>query len=137
MGRLVIAALLGAGLLAGTSRAAGERYALLVGVRQYARAELTALDYTENDAEGLGRVLKRAGYKRVVLMTQRSGAEDKKRLPSSANIRRELAALLALCRPEDTVVVGVCGHGLQFARATSPTSAPWTRPSRTARPCSR
>ncbi|MBY0228862.1 MAG: caspase family protein, partial [Gemmataceae bacterium] len=85
MGRYAILAAL---LLSLPARA--DRYALLVGIKEYDGAELTPLDYTENDAEGLGKVLSRAGYKRVVLMTQRSAGDDKTLLPTGKNIRREM-----------------------------------------------
>src|SRR4051794_18738720 len=52
----------------------GEKYALLVGVRQYDPNELRPLAYSEPDVVELEQVLKGAGYRRVVLMTQTEGA---------------------------------------------------------------
>src|SRR4051794_32665498 len=69
---------------------AGQRYALLVGVRQYDRSQLTSLNFTENDVAALAELLRNAGYKRVVLMTQKRGADEARYLPTAANIRREL-----------------------------------------------
>jgi tetratricopeptide (TPR) repeat protein len=85
-----------------------------VGVRQYDKVELRNLDYTENDVTVLAKMLRAAGYRRVVLMTQTHGAAQARYLPTAANIRRELRGLLEDRRPEDTVIVAFCGHGLQF-----------------------
>ena len=42
---------------------AGEKYALLVGVRQYDPNELRSLPYAEPDVEELGALLRDAGYR--------------------------------------------------------------------------
>jgi uncharacterized caspase-like protein len=93
----------------------GERYALLVGVREYDKSELRPLKYTEDDVTALAAVLKEAGYARVVLMTQAEGANKLRFLPTAENIRVELKGLLEDRRPEDTLVVAFAGHGVQFA----------------------
>jgi tetratricopeptide (TPR) repeat protein len=120
---------IGAGVLlllgAGHARAArGERYALLVGVKQYDRSELTPLSFTENDVTVLAELLKVGGYKRVVLLTQTRGAFEARYLPTAANIRRELKGLLEDRTAQDTVVVGFCGHGVQFAGSDEPYFCP-------------
>ncbi len=53
---------------------AGERYAFLVGVREYEPTELTSLEYTEKDVTDLAAALKQAGYpaENIVLMTKPS-----------------------------------------------------------------
>src|SRR5262249_41878577 len=78
-------------------RTTGEKYALLVGVRQYNKNELRNLPYAENDVEGLAQVLLRNGYRKenVVLMTQKVGATtDTDLLPTTANIREQIKLLL-------------------------------------------
>src|SRR5436190_1102466 len=102
----------------------GEKYALLVGVRKYNSSELTPLEYTENDVRVLAEVLRGAGFKRVVLMTQKEGAREPRFMPSSANIRRELKTLLGERKPRDTVVIAVCGHGIQFGGSDEPYFCP-------------
>src|ERR1700686_1371662 len=74
----------------------GRQYALLVGVRNYNKDELHSLPYTENDAMELGQVLRDAGYKRVVVMTQTEAAKegDNELLPEGRHIRDQLDALL-------------------------------------------
>jgi WD40 repeat protein len=117
-------ALLGLGLLAGLLTAApalaqspkGENYAFLVGVRQYNKHELRNLPYAEADVEELARVLLQNGYRKenILVMTQKAGAADTDLLPTAANIRAMLKLWLADRRPEDKVIVGFAGHGVQF-----------------------
>ncbi len=94
---------------------AGRQYALLVGVRNYDKDQLRSLRYTENDVNGLAAVLKDAGYKRVVLMTQAEAAaeSDPELLPTGKNIRRQLQSLLEDRKPGDGVLVAFSGHGVQ------------------------
>jgi TPR repeat protein len=92
------------------------RYALLVGVRQYDKNELRDLPYAEPDVTELARVLRDAGYRpeNVVLMTQTAGAEYARSLPLAANVRKELRLLLRTRSRDDTVLVALAGHGVQF-----------------------
>jgi formylglycine-generating enzyme required for sulfatase activity len=92
----------------------GRRYALLVGVRNYKKDQLKSLKYTENDVNDLAQVLRDAGYKRVVLLTQKEGADKADLLPTGANIRDQLKGLLEDRKPEDRVLVVFSGHGVQF-----------------------
>ena len=103
--------------LLGISRAApplGEKYALLVGVREYDKNELRNLPYTEADVEALADVLRKAGYERVVLMTQTEGAKHTRFLPTAANIRKALKGLLEDRTENDGVLVAFAGHGVQY-----------------------
>src|SRR5512135_2623397 len=95
----------------------GEKYALLVGVRKYAKSsELRELHYTEHDMDVLAKVLHDGGYQpeNLVLTTQTLGAETTRFLPIAANFRRELKALLRDRIEADRVLVAIAGHGLQF-----------------------
>ena len=95
---------------------AGRQYALLVGVRNYDKDQLRSLQYTENDVNDLAAVLKDAGYKRVVLMTQSEAASqgDNTLLPTAKNVRKKLAAILDDRKPNDSVLIAFSGHGVQF-----------------------
>jgi sulfatase modifying factor 1 len=95
---------------------AGRKYALLVGVRNYDKDQLRSLRYTENDVNGMAAVLKDAGYKRVVLMTQAEAANagDNTLQPTAKNIRKKLAAILEDRKPEDAVLIAFSGHSVQF-----------------------
>jgi tetratricopeptide (TPR) repeat protein len=95
-------------------KAAGTRYALLVGVRPYDPAELRSLPYTENDVRELAAVLKAGGYEKIRLMTHSAASDDARLLPTGANIRRELEQLVEDCSEEDTILVAFAGHGVQF-----------------------
>src|SRR4051812_4893671 len=72
---------------------AGEKYALLVGVRQYDPNELRSLPYAEPDVTELAQVLKEAGYRQVVTLSQTAGATSFRFLPTSANIRTTLKGM--------------------------------------------
>ncbi|GEM_PF-3542403 len=74
----------------------GEKYALLVGVREYDPNELRSLPYAEADVEGLAQVLIESGYRErnVVVMTQKRGAARARSIPLAQNIRKELNLLL-------------------------------------------
>jgi uncharacterized caspase-like protein len=93
----------------------GDKYALLVGVRQYDSGDLRELAYAEADVAELAQVFLDQGYRRenVVLMTLTKGAESVRRLPMRDRIRRELKLLLQDRKQEDSVVVALAGHGVQ------------------------
>jgi Flp pilus assembly protein TadD len=97
--------------------ARAEKYALLVGVRQYSGRGLKPLTYTEADMVDLAKALQLCGFRpeNIVLMTQTVGAQKGERFqPESARIRRELQLLLQNRTAADTVFVGFSGHGLQL-----------------------
>jgi formylglycine-generating enzyme required for sulfatase activity len=95
----------------------GNRYALLIGVKDYDPNELHGLAYTEADVTELARTFQAGGYEpgNIVLMTQELGAKKARFLPLAANIRKELKLLLLDLEPADSVVVAFAGHGVQFA----------------------
>src|SRR5262245_56259685 len=72
---LVLIALLSESLPA---QAQGKKYALVVGVSEYDSSTFVNLKYTENDAEQLAAVLKKAGYDEVVVLTTARGKKDDK-----------------------------------------------------------
>lgn len=96
--------------------AKGNRYALLVGIKQYDPTELTNLQYAEDDVTGLAKLLEGAGYRpeNIMLMTQAGGAKNSRALPLAANIKKELELLLKGRTKDDVVLVAFAGHGVQF-----------------------
>ncbi len=95
----------------------GERYALLIGVRNYDKTSgLQPLQYTERDITELGQVLLQYGYRpeNVILMTDTEGARDPKFLPESRKIETQLKAVLRDRGKADQVMIAFSGHGLQF-----------------------
>jgi hypothetical protein len=99
-----------------SATSAGEQYALLVAVQQYDKAELTSLQFTENDITALADVLRDNGYseENIVLMTQTRGAQEARYAPFARNIKKELELLLREPTKDDTVLLAFSGHGIQF-----------------------
>ncbi len=93
-----------------------DRYALLVGVQNYGASELSSLKYTGNDVVELGSALRDAGYKldNVVVMTEILAGLRPQHKPTLANIRHELARLVDRCEKDDTLIIALAGHGVQF-----------------------
>ncbi len=95
---------------------AGERYAFLVGVNKYDPAQLNSLQYAESDVEELADVLVEAGYKpdNVVRMTLKSGTKEPRYLPDGSRIRKELTLLLNNLTKDDSIIIALAGHGVQY-----------------------
>ena len=94
-----------------------EEYLFLVGVKDYSqKGELTDLKYAEEDVHTLAQLFSDAGVPstNIVLMTQRVAANKARFAPSAEQIRNELDLLLKILKPEDSIIVGFSGHGLQF-----------------------
>ena len=91
------------------------RLALLIGVSSYQNPGFGDLPGAEPDIEGLARALEQAGMpsKAVVCLTNRSGARDPRRLPTAANIRKQLQRLASELKPDDSVWIALAGHGFQ------------------------
>jgi formylglycine-generating enzyme required for sulfatase activity len=91
-----------------------KKRALLVGVTKYNDARLTKLAYTENDVTKLAAELKECGFE-VTLLTNTLGAKDEAKMPTAANIRKELEKSLKGLGNKDTFLLALAGHGLCFA----------------------
>jgi formylglycine-generating enzyme required for sulfatase activity len=95
-----------------------EQYLFLVGVRDYSQTgELTDLKFAEDDVHTLADLFSKAGVPsdNIVIMTQRAAAASKSRFnPRSDLIMKELRLVLEELGPEDSIIVGFSGHGLQF-----------------------
>src|SRR5262249_40596903 len=110
----------GPALAQDTPKPLGEKYALLIGVRQYGENELRPLPFAEADVVEFGQVLRDSGYRpeNVVLLTQARGAENHRFLPLATNIRKELRLLLKNRTRADSVIVAFAGHGVEFRGAS-------------------
>jgi sulfatase modifying factor 1 len=104
--------------LARADEDAPRRFALLIGVKDYKGTGLSSLKYTENDAHDLADVLRRGGFRRVVVLSQRAAFEgkDKELFPTAANIRLHLRSILEDRKPGDTVLVSFSGHGAHLKK---------------------
>jgi formylglycine-generating enzyme required for sulfatase activity len=97
---------------AGSGR--GTQYALLVGCSEYNKGEFRKLPYTGNDVDGFRQALVETGFDRdnIVLLHDKSDATTYR--PLKVNILKQLELLLDGIRAEDTLVVALSGHGVQF-----------------------
>ena len=107
--------------VASTSRvspaAAGENYAVLVGVGDYDAKQLHKLPYSRNDILEFYDVLLQSGFKKdnVVLMHDDPAQPPPLRLlPESSRIRKQLTLMLAGRDEDDTLILAFAGHGVQF-----------------------
>lgn len=96
--------------------AAGEKYALLVGVREYPKSSLRRLDFAERDVEDLAKALRDAGFpdNNVRVLTQTRGRSNLRLMPDADNIRVALDLVLKGRTPNDTVLIALSGHGIQL-----------------------
>ncbi len=95
----------------------GERYALLVAVRDYHKASgLRPLTYTQDDVTAMADLLRQAGYRpeNVVLMTEACASKDSDLLPECNKILNQLKVLLRDRNKDDSVLVAMAGHGIYF-----------------------
>ena len=113
-----LAVLAGLSLLAPSAGAQekGKKYAVVVGVNAYDHASLTPLEYAENDAEELGRLLAqpKAGFTKVRVLTTARGKKKPADAPTAKNIQAALAEVYRGKTRRDTVLVALSGHGVQL-----------------------
>jgi len=89
------------------------RYALVIGVDQYADTQITTLGGASNDAKTLANALiKYAGFpaEQVTLLASDQPAE---RLPTRGNILRRLSNMAAVVPPEGLLLISFAGHGIE------------------------
>ena len=93
--------------------AAAKRYALIVGVDQYADTQITTLGGASNDAKTLANALiQYAGFpgEQVTLLASDQPAE---RQPTRGNILRRLSNMAAVIPPDGLLVISFAGHGIE------------------------
>jgi hypothetical protein len=89
------------------------RYALVIGVDQYADTQITTLGGASNDAKTLANALIRyAGFpaEQVTLLASDQPVE---RLPTRGNILRRLSNMAAVVPPEGLLLISFAGHGIE------------------------
>ena len=84
-----------------------QKYALLIGVKQYEHPEINEqkLAYPEVDAEALRDLLVQSGYEIDLLLGKKA---------TYANIQNKLEGISAKGGNDGVVVVGLFGHGIEF-----------------------
>ncbi|MDA1018376.1 MAG: caspase family protein, partial [Planctomycetota bacterium] len=85
-----------------------KKYALLIGVTKYSHAEMNKppLEYPEADAKAVGDFLKQHGYEVDLLLGSKATRET---------ILQKLELLGAKGNAQGAVVLGLWGHGVEFA----------------------
>jgi hypothetical protein len=90
-----------------------KRYALVIGVDQYADTQITTLGGASNDAKTLANALiQYAGFpsEQVTLLASDQPAE---RQPTRGNILRRLSNMAAVIPPDGLLLVSFAGHGIE------------------------
>jgi formylglycine-generating enzyme required for sulfatase activity len=101
---------------AGRQRKIINRYALLIGVDDYANC--AKLSYCGADQKELREELVRSGFvpDRVVLLHDR--ADENRYRPSKGNIERQLDIVSKLAGEDDLLILAFSGHGVQINKQT-------------------
>ncbi len=93
--------------------ATAKRFAIVIGVDQYADTQITTLGGASNDAKALARALiQYAGFpaEQVTLLSSDQPAE---RLPTRGNILRRLSNLAAVIPADGLLLLSFAGHGIE------------------------
>ena len=112
---VLIVSLLG-GLITSPAEA-GENYAFLVAVGDYDVKHLKPLAYTRNDILAFKEIIQACGFPKeniVLLHDNLKHLSSVKYLPNAKEIRKEFKLLLAKLKEDDTLIVAMAGHGIQF-----------------------
>lgn len=91
-----------------TPCAAADKYALLIGIKKYQRAQLNEAEikYPEADAAAVGKVLEASGYTVVTLLGQQA---------TRTAIEEALAELRNHGSAGGIVLIGLYGHGVRYS----------------------
>ena len=90
-----------------------KRYAIVIGVDQYADTQITTLGGASNDAKALAKALiQYAGFpsEQVTLLASDQPAE---RQPTRGNILRRLSNMAAVIPPDGLLLLSFAGHGIE------------------------
>src|SRR5215831_9506500 len=90
-----------------------KRYAVVIGVDQYADTQITTLGGASNDAKSLANALiQYAGFpnEQVTLLASDQPAE---RQPTRGNILRRLSNMAAVVPPDGLLLLSFAGHGIE------------------------
>jgi uncharacterized caspase-like protein len=90
----------------------GERWAVLIGVNEY--AELDNLQFCTKDAQALAEQLTEVGFPEENVFLVTDGSRDVKNLPTKSNIEARIRNVLAVAEPDDLVLVSFSGHGMHL-----------------------
>src|ERR1043165_4648275 len=93
----------------------GRQFAFLVACGDYDKTQLNPVTFTVPEMTAFRQVLIDSGVpdKNIVFLHDKTG-EPRRFLPVRENILKEFSLLMERLRPEDSVVVALSGHGVQF-----------------------
>ena len=94
------------------NKAQGEKWALLIGVDDYANAQ--DLEYCGADQRALREKLIQSGFAADNVYLLHDQAQDNKYRPSRGNIERQLDLVLKLAEKDDVLLLGFSGHGVHL-----------------------
>jgi uncharacterized caspase-like protein len=97
---------------------AGKRYAVCIGVDDYADPSIVKLSTARNDAADLGSRLVSAGWDKVFVLTDNVDYRNQD-FPNRTNIENRIALLADLVKSEDTIFVFFSGHGVSDSSGSS------------------
>ena len=115
-----------------TSVVRAENYAVIIGIGGYDEKQLKPLgEYPRNDAIEFRDLLVQSGFKteNIILMVDDLAALPKttpagRYLPEAAKIRKELELLLPALERDDTLIIALAGHGVQYKGEKEPFFCP-------------
>lgn len=107
---VLIAALTSRGL--GSEAKHGDRWALLIGVDDYANAQ--PLRFCGADQTALQEHLIACGFEQDHVFLLHDQAEENRYRPSKGNIEKQLGVILNLAAEDDLIVVAFSGHGVSL-----------------------
>lgn len=114
-----------------TNVIAGQKYAFLVGISGYDEKQLKPLPYAKADIIEFRELLLQSGFSKdniVMLVDDLSALPTTgtpgRYLPEHRKIREELRILLPALEPDDELVIGLAGHGIQFKGDDTPYFCP-------------
>jgi uncharacterized caspase-like protein len=100
--------------LAFSAHAQGKKWALLIGIEEYDRAEISHLDFAVKDVNAIARALQQnLGYEAAHIRTMTSAIKDSNdsNRPTNDNVIGTLERLAKSVGPEDTFLFYFTGHG--------------------------
>ena len=97
----------------GADRAAGKKWALMVGIDNYDDPGITPLRYAVADVRAMEQTLRENGadvFDSIKVLSSDASLQDK--LPTRSNILASVKAMTELARENDTLVLFFSGHGI-------------------------
>jgi sulfatase modifying factor 1 len=90
-----------------------DHYAVLIGVETYDTSTFSNLEFAGDDAIALSAQFQRLGFKTTVMTSESESARLRPTTPKK--IIDAIQAVGRSCAAEDTLMIGLSGHGVQFS----------------------